>query len=59
MGSPAPCGQEASAAMWEEGGEAQAPQPRRPVVTGKAAGADPPQDPAGAGATVSCPHGTG
>lgn len=42
MGSPAPCGQEASAAMWEEGGEAQAPWPRRPVVTGKAASADPP-----------------
>ena len=42
MGSPAPCGQEASAAMWEEGGEAQAPRPRRPVVTGKAASADPP-----------------
>ena len=28
--------------MWEEGGEAQAPRPRRPVVTGKAASADPP-----------------
>lgn len=42
MGSPAPCGQEASAAMWEEGGKAQAPRPRRPVVTGKAASADPP-----------------
>lgn len=47
--------------MWEEGGSRKRQSPTAQEARGHWEGrmVRTPQDPAGAGATVSCPHGTG